>query len=509
MDAVINRFIHTLKLNGLRISPSESIDALQALVHVSLAERETVRTVLCSTLVKDSRDIPLFDELFDLFFSLPALSNAHDHQHHHDHDHHHGEPAEPTRVTLGADETEIDPNQEHTHDPPADVRDYFDPERMRAMFNLHQDPNRLNISSLSQHFILNRNKGLLDLVMKRLTHQLKTRRVKNVAQVGELSFGEALEELDLDLIVNAVDELLDDLREMDVDEELVNQLARQIDGVIADMPDLLKCYLEREMALLGGTAHEAEHIHPAYNYQFTEDERRAMEEILRRLGRQMRGALSQRRTIDRSGRINISRTMRNSLRYDGIPFYPVLASRRDERPRIVVICDVSLSVRNTARFMLHLLYSLQSLFEQVRSFVFVSDLAEVSTYFERLEINQAIGLVFSGEVIDPDANSNYGRALAIFHEHHLGAVTPRTTVIILGDGRGNYNPPNAWVLEDIRRRAKQLIWLTPESRASWQLGGSDMPTYAPICHRVEVVRNLDQLGHVAEDLIRRSIATPG
>lgn len=508
MDAVINRFIHILKHNGLRISPSETIDALQALRHISLSSREDARMVLCSTLVKDTRDIPLFDQLFDLFFRLPDLSGGSSRHHHHDHDHHHGEQADPQKVTIGADETAIDPNQEHSHDPPADVRDYFDPERMRATFNLHQDPNRLNISSLSQHFILNRNKGVLDLVMKRLTHQLKARRVKNVAQVGDLSFGETLDQLDLDLIVSAAGDLLEDLRDLDVDEALLNQLAQQIDGVIADMPELLKRYLEREMGLLGVDSQIEEHIRSAYDYRFTEDERRAMAEILRRLGRQMRGALSQRRAVDRSGRINLSRTMRNSLQYDGIPFYPVLASRRDERPRLVVICDVSLSVRNTARFMLHLVYSLQSLFERVRSFVFVSDLAEVSGHFERLSIDEAIGAIFSGEVIDPDANSDYGRALEIFHEQYLGALTPRTTVIILGDGRGNFNPPNAWALEEIRRRSKQLIWLTPEARASWRLGGSDMPTYAPICHRVEVVRNLDQLGKVAEDLVRRSIVTP-
>jgi len=180
----------------------------------------------------------------------------------------------------------------------------------------------------------------------------------------------------------------------------------------------------------------------------------------------------------------------------------VLARRRDERPRLVVICDISLSVRHTARFMLHLLYSLQALFTRVRSFVFVSDLAEVSSLFERLPIDAAIGQVFSGAVIDPDANSNYGRALELFYEQHRGAITPRTTVLILGDARGNRNPPNAWVLEALRRRARQLIWLTPESRGTWQLAGSDMPTYAPICHRVEVVRNLDQLGEVAADLGR-------
>ena len=81
-------------------------------------------------------------------------------------------------------------------------------------------------------------------------------------------------------------------------------------------------------------------------------------------------------------------------------------------------------------------------------------------------------------------------------------MTGQTTVIVLGDGRGNRNPPNVRALEEIRRRCRQLVWLSPEPRGSWGLGSSDMPLYTPVCHRTEVVRNLQQLGRVADDLVR-------
>lgn len=510
MDVAINRFIFILKGNGVHVSPSETIDALRALAYVTINDREIVRTTLCSTLIKNERDIPLFNDLFDIYFNLPGEGNGHHHYHHgHDHSHDPEEPEEPQRIVVEPDEKGIDPDQtEHAHGEPADVREYFDPEKIVTMFNPHQDPNRLSLSAMTQHLILNRNKGLMDRVMKKMTHQLKTRRVKNVSQTGDLTFGEGLEYLDLDLVANAAWELLDNLVDMEVDEALVNQLASQIDGLIANLPELLKEYIEREMALRGDEAVVDEHIHSAYDYRFTERERREMEEIIRRMGRQMRGALSHRRFISNRGRINVAHTLRRSMQYDGIPFQPVVVNRREERPRIVVICDVSLSVRNTARFMLHLVHSMQTLFEQVRSFAFVSDLVEVSPYFEHASIDTAIGMIFNGEVIDADANSNYGHALQIFHDQHLSAITNRTTVIILGDGRGNRNPPNAWVLERIRQRARQLIWLNPEPRGSWGLGSSDMPLYEPICHRVEVVRNLKQLGQVTEELVRRSAAVP-
>ena len=124
--------------------------------------------------------------------------------------------------------------------------------------------------------------------------------------------------------------------------------------------------------------------------------------------------------------------------------------------------------------MLHLAYNLQSLFGQVRSFAFVSDVVEVSAQFEQQGIDEAIGAVFNGGLLDTDADSNYGHARGQVHQRYLGAVTQQTAVILLGDGRGNRNPPQVWALEGIRRRAKQLIWLSPESRGSWKLGSCDM-----------------------------------
>ena len=502
MDGSINRFVFLLKRNGVRISPSESIDAMQALVCVGLADRDTVKAVLRSALIKDTHDIAVFDELFDAFFSMPSADRrsaaGHDHHHHHDDD-----PDEPERIVLEPEDRGVQATDgEHAHGEPVPIRDYFEPERLVTRFNPHQSPNQLSLSALSQSLILNRNKGLLDQVMKRVTHQIRVRRLANIANPGELNFAEGAFTLDDDLIVNAAEALLDDLRDLEVDEALLERLAGRIDGIVANLPELLKRYIEREMALQRGGDPHRQPVRSAYQYRFSETERCEMNEIVRRLGRRLRGGRSHRRYVSHRGRIHVARTVRNSMMYDGIPFNPVLTSQRNERPRIVVICDVSLSVRNTARFMLHLVYSLQSLFEQVRSFVFVSDLADASQYFEQQGIDEAISAIFGGELIDCDADSNYGRALEIFCQRHLSVVTGQTTVIVLGDGRGNRNPPNVRALEEIRRRCRQLVWLSPEPRGSWGLGSSDMPLYTPVCHRTEVVRNLQQLGRVADDLVR-------
>ena len=80
-------------------------------------------------------------------------------------------------------------------------------------------------------------------------------------------------------------------------------------------------------------------------------------------------------------------------------------------------------------------------------------------------------------------------------------MTRRTTVVILGDGRGNGHDPNMAAFEEIARRGKQVIWLTPERRNMWRLGHCDLPGYAELCDRVDVVRDLDGLDRATDDIL--------
>jgi len=74
MDQRILEFIGDLRRAELRISPSEALDALAASSEIGLEHRETFKTALASTLVKEARDLPTFDRIFDLYFlDLEAL----------------------------------------------------------------------------------------------------------------------------------------------------------------------------------------------------------------------------------------------------------------------------------------------------------------------------------------------------------------------------------------------------------------------------------------------------
>ena len=195
------------------------------------------------------------------------------------------------------------------------------------------------------------------------------------------------------------------------------------------------------------------------------------------------------------------RTMRAALSTGGIPFKLRFRTRHPHKPRLVILCDISDSVRQVARFMLQFAYTLQERFSKVRSFVFVSDLGDATELFETHELERAVEKAYSGAVVSVSANSNYGRAFRMFVERHLDAVTSRTTVIILGDGRSNYFPSEAWAVARIKARARHVLWLNPEQPSSWMFGDSAMKDYLPHLHRAEVVSNLASLRRVIDELM--------
>ena len=74
-------------------------------------------------------------------------------------------------------------------------------------------------------------------------------------------------------------------------------------------------------------------------------------------------------------------------------------------------------------------------------------------------------------------------------------------MIVIGDGRNNYNAPEPGALELIGERARRLLWLNPEPPVSWGFGDSAMRLYAPSCDRVETVNNLESLKKVVDELV--------
>ncbi|GGB44390.1 hypothetical protein GCM10011492_39340 [Flexivirga endophytica] len=497
MESTLHRFIRFLRLHGMRLSVAEALDAVHAAARPGIAlDRERLRSALAVSLVKDRRDLEVFDGVFDRFFRLQAVvREATEHGHAHDDLNDDGDLQE---FTLSDDLSDT-PQDGHSHDAPKDIKDYFKQEDLAQQYNLHQEANKLDMASMTDEIVVSKDGKVSAGEAARV--QITANRLHNPGTPGRLTKSDGLK-IDAELSVAEEMALLSWLGEPDeegddepaVDPDLA-ALRERLAPLLAALPEQLRQHLE---SLLNEQPDvESREVEAARADVIEESERIAFEDSLRRLLHSLRGAPRPRRHVSGNGVIDSRRTMRTNMRYDGIPFRPVLVSRREDRPRLVILCDVSLSVRATSAFALHLVHSLQSIASQVRSFVFVDECVEISALFADHHVQQALSRIMAGKAdggkIDIDADSDYGTSLRQFLDEYGSAINHRTTVIVIGDGRGNGNDPALDTFAEIARRARSVVWLTPEPRYSWALGRCDLPLYAEHCDKVEVVRNLHQL----------------
>ena len=121
---------------------------------------------------------------------------------------------------------------------------------------------------------------------------------------------------------------------------------------------------------------------------------------------------------------------------------------------------------------------------------------------KEFDVDDAIDKALDGgEVINVYTRSNFGQAFHYFWRNYLSAIDHRTTFLILGDARNNYNDPRAWCLREVHTKAKNVVWLNPESPSAWGFGDSVMDRYMPYCDIVEECRNLRQLSKVVDQIV--------
>jgi uncharacterized protein with von Willebrand factor type A (vWA) domain len=227
------------------------------------------------------------------------------------------------------------------------------------------------------------------------------------------------------------------------------------------------------------------------------EEAEKVRQAVRRIAFRLRARARLRARRARRGRLDPHRTLRAALATWGVPARLSRVSRDDPRPRLLLLCDVSDSVRTVAGLLLEFVHAAHELFPRTRSFVFVSGIAEVTKILARPSAPVALERVWGEAVSSTGHDSNYGRALHEFEERHLHELDRHTAVVVLGDGRGNFHEPAAEILDRVRKRVRSLLWLATEPRARWGQGDSAMRVYAPRCTRVLEVCCLTDLEDAA------------
>lgn len=235
---------------------------------------------------------------------------------------------------------------------------------------------------------------------------------------------------------------------------------------------------------------------------FLSANRQQLEELratVRPLSRRLATRLAAKRRRARRGRIDVRRTMRRAMGTGGVPLRPVFERPRASRPELVLLCDVSGSVSGFSSFTMLLVRALSDQFTRVRVFAFVNATAEV-TDIVKDAVDPAREISERAAVTRWHTSSDYGESFADFVDDHLGAVGPRTSVLILGDARNNNQSPNLPAVHRIAERARRVFWLNPEHESRWGLGDSIAPTYAEVVEMHECA-NVSQLTHFVSRLL--------
>jgi len=234
---------------------------------------------------------------------------------------------------------------------------------------------------------------------------------------------------------------------------------------------------------------------------FTPAELSEMQEVVGRMIVRIRKDVKRMREMESRGKLHVIRTIQKNYRHGMVPFLLSLRRKRKEKPRLVVFCDVSYSVSHATRFMLLLLHTLQNRVMDVRSFVFNREVTEITEQLRNMPVNSLLETIDRGEIVNLDDNSDYGHVFLTFKKKHLESMRGKPAIIIMGDGRNNYNEANEWALEEIREKAGYMLWLTPEERDLWHRGDCLMELYGEYCDKVEVVSDAAQLSVVVEELL--------
>ena len=429
------------------------------------------KIALRASMIKRGDEIPTYDELFDLFWSgfYDNLREAFGDMA--------GEMGE-----MGLDLEEL----------------------MRQLAEmLGQMDGDADLSELAKA-LLTQDLSALENLIRAAAEQAGTQRIENMLQVGFFS-RRTMEGLGAEGTGEELEDLAQRLADMGLSPEQVEQLRNLIGKLMETLRKVVRNFTERELQTQNHDYMEKfrrEMLTEKSFYHLTEDEIARMREVVTRLAQRIKNVLSIRRKRLKHGKLDLHTTLRRNMARGGIPFEVIFKQRRKDRPKLVILCDVSSSVANVSRFMLQFMYSLQEAFTKMRSYVFVAELGDVTPLFKEKDVSGAIEKALDGgDVINVYTRSNFGFAFHEFWKNHLSAIDNRTTVLILGDARNNYNDPKAWCLRDIHSKAKNVVWLNPESPSAWGFGDSVMDRYLPYCDVVEECRNLRQLAKIVDGIL--------
>jgi len=460
MATILLRFAHRLRGAGIPVSMVETLDAVESVRHVDLSDRLQLKSALSATLVKRADDRHAFESLFDITFPVrhgvveveTSLDRA--------------SGSAPDAAALAAD-------------PPADAPST---DLLRSLLRALRSGDEGAMRALAAVAV--------DLFGGIDESREASERYYLFRVLRQLELSELLRQA-----------VLQSRQELDEATPLDDRLLREeLSARVEEFRKMLAEELRWQLAKVRGADGAAQVLHerPVEDVEFltaSPAELRQMREAIRPLAARLAARVARRRRLRRHGRLDVRRTMRRSLSAGGVPLDPAFRFRRASKPDLYLLCDISGSMAEFARFTMSLLYAMKGEFSRIRLFVFVDGIDEVTERFhEGSDWLAPRNLLYGSNVVAADGHSDYGNVFHRFwHLYGHADLDPRSTVIVTGDARNNYREDGAESLRSIAQRARRVYWLNPEPRTDWNASDSIVAAYEPECTGLFEVRNLRQL----------------
>jgi len=456
MESRILQLIAALRASGVRVSLAESAESFSAVALMGIQDREHFRLSLRATLIKDVKDLPTFEKLFPLFFGS-------------------GQPPE-----MGGNPMD-DLSPEEIQMLAEALKQFAENLRQRMERLMNGDQlSRAELEALGQLVGLNQADNL------NYQNWMAQRMMRAMA------FPE---------VQKAMKELMEQLAQMGMNRERIEQIRQMIQQNMQGMQEQMEQFAGERIAENLSEKPRGENIDNLMNRPFhalSEEDKKLLQREVKKLAAMLRTRIALRQKRAKNGQMDSKATIRASLKYNGVPM-EIKHKDRVHKPKIVVICDVSTSMRFCSELMLSFLFALQGQVRKTHAFAFIDHLESISEDFSGTNADEAIQSVL-WRMPSGHYNTDLGWALNDFNSEYMDTLNSGTTLIIVGDGRNNYNDPRLDIFSHMSRRATRTIWLNPEPPLMWN-GDSDMAKYAPLCSNVLKVSNLRELAEAVDEMM--------
>ncbi len=455
-------FVEALRGQGISVGPSETVDAGRVMATLGLGDREVLREGIACAVLRQPDHRDTYDALFDLWWPVALGARA-----------------------VVTEESDTDPHMQL----PAD-----DVEAMRQMLLDLLTENR-DLADLDERLV-----SMIARIVQSYGRYSSSRGPSYSSYQALKAM--ALDQLEGRLLAGLLAPYGDE--PTPTQEQIAKAIAAQ---KISQLRRMVDAETKRRTAEQLGREHVQMYGIPqlSENVEFLRasgDQLRQMRRVVAPLARTLATRLAARRRRARAGSIDLRKTLRKSMSTGGVPIDVVLRKPRPARPELVVLCDVSGSVAGFSHFTLLLVHALRQQFSRVRVFAFIDTTDEVTHLFgPDADLAVAIQRITrEAGVYTRDGHSDYGNAFSSFLTAHPDVLSPRSSLLVLGDGRTNYRDPATDVLAHMVTASRHAHWLNPEPKHLWGSGDSAVPRYQEVIAMHEC-RSARQLAVVIDQLL--------